>query len=168
VGFNYQEARYVLMNMSPVAIGGDYIYESCRLAALIMIMAIDSQRPFGQIETPLLNELKLAIQKTDIDDYWGMMAGVLFWIALVGCASALGKPQQPFFHSLIQRGELAFSYKGLVFQGSTIAAHKFQRMHIMLKDGEAQSALQPWPDTHYSAFSISAYQLSMAKGERRR
>jgi len=47
----------------------DYIYESCRLAALLMIAALDARVPFAELDTPLVGQLKSAMQKTAIGDY---------------------------------------------------------------------------------------------------
>jgi len=141
IDVDYEKTRADLLSMPPVTTGGDYIYESCRLAALLMIQANDAQIPFAKLEVPLIKQLKSALQKTDIGDFWGTMAGVLFWVGLVGCTSAQGKPQHPFMNSIMLRGELAFTFKGIVFEGATIAAYKFQRIHMMLVNSEAHNSL---------------------------
>jgi hypothetical protein len=52
------------------AIYGDHFFESCRLAALLMIEAIDADTPFVNLKTSLVSRLKTAMQK---NRYWKLL-----------------------------------------------------------------------------------------------
>lgn len=71
-------------------VSNDWVYESCRLAALIYCQIFCDRFPLSSTEAtifsymPLVHSLRDAIEKTDISDCWGDMAGVLFWCTLVG------------------------------------------------------------------------------------
>lgn len=67
-------------------------YEACRLAAVIYATAIHRGVPLSvaatQATTPLIPQLKAALESSGIGDCWGGMVGMLFWTALVGGAAA--------------------------------------------------------------------------------
>lgn len=78
---------------------GDWKYESCRLAAVIYTTAIAQRVPFSAAPllastTSLVSKLKAALERSDLSDCWGDMAGVLLWIALVGGAAAKNLPKE--------------------------------------------------------------------------
>jgi hypothetical protein len=147
VEFDYETIRTDLVGMPSATtatqkqVYGDYIYESCRLAALAMIEAIDARTPFVNIGIPIVDRLKSALQKTDIGHYWGNMSGVLFWISMVGMAAAIGKPQHCFMSSVLARGDHELAYGNTVFEGATIAAYRFERIHLRLIDSETHGHL---------------------------
>lgn len=69
---------------------GDFIYEACRIAAVILERALFQTVSFsaavnGTMCTALL---KRAVQKTNTEECWGDMAGVLLWVTLVGASAA--------------------------------------------------------------------------------
>jgi hypothetical protein len=119
----------------------DYIFESCRLASMIMITALDTGTPFVDLNGSLGEELKLALEKTDIGGYWGSMSGVLFWIAMVGSAATFGKPQHSFMNSVLVRGDHELTYRNSMFEAATLAAYKFQRLHRQIILGVPQPDL---------------------------
>jgi hypothetical protein len=92
---------------------GDWIYEACRIAALIYTIAITMGIPFsaaadpsysGSLETmttsfdqnsdkrayrtPLTEALYEALQRSDTSNIWNDMSGVLYWVSVVGAAAA--------------------------------------------------------------------------------
>lgn len=119
----------------------DYIFESCRLASMIMITALDNGTPFFDLNDSLGEKLKLALERTDIGSYWGSMSGVLFWIAMVGSATTFGKPQHSFMNSVLVRGDHELTYRNSIFEAATLAAYKFQRLHLQIILGEPQPDL---------------------------
>jgi predicted RNA-binding Zn-ribbon protein involved in translation (DUF1610 family) len=71
-----------------IAVTGNWVYESCRLAAYIYgyQLCAPAANDFVNI-SPLISvvhNLQSALAKSDISDCWGDMAGVLLWCALVG------------------------------------------------------------------------------------
>jgi hypothetical protein len=114
---------------------GDYVYECCRLAAVMMMRAIDTTTPFRDLHTDMVSELKAAMQKTDIGNTWGQMSGVLFWIALVGSSAAIGKPQHSYMDSVLRRLIYELTYKNPIFEVVTIATWNFIRIQSILGNG---------------------------------
>ena len=83
----------------------DWVYECCRIAAIIYTAAIayrvpfsiattviqaldDSARHVSHPSSDLVDALYRAYNKSDVGDLWGAMSGVLFWVTLVGAAAA--------------------------------------------------------------------------------
>lgn len=93
---------------------GDWVYEACRIAAVIHTEAIVELEPFSKIGDPryssgslsntgwtstyrttrpspsksLPEKLSEALGKTDCANIWSDMAGVLYWVCVVGAAAA--------------------------------------------------------------------------------
>lgn len=72
----------------------NWVYESCRLTALIYchMLCQRSQLPIAisfPLNSALVHDLHMALAKTDTSDCWGDMAGVLYWCTLVGGAAML-------------------------------------------------------------------------------
>ncbi|KAF2707896.1 hypothetical protein K504DRAFT_383318 [Pleomassaria siparia CBS 279.74] len=80
----------------------DWVYESCRIAALIYCRSIVQQVPLADsanvIHAPspdtnilgitVIQALHNALNKTDTRSCWGDMSGVFFWVCLVGGAGS--------------------------------------------------------------------------------
>lgn len=79
----------------------DWIYESCRIAALIYCRSIVQGMPLAQSAnvvyaqssgsregTTVIAALHHAIEKTDRSSYWGPLCGVLLWVNYVGGAAS--------------------------------------------------------------------------------
>jgi hypothetical protein len=85
---------------------GDWVYEACRIAALIYTIAIIGMVPFSTAVFPagqfiqtrsgtqlrLVEDLYAALQQCNMDDAWGDMGGVLYWVTSVGAAAARVDP----------------------------------------------------------------------------
>jgi hypothetical protein len=86
-------------------ISNDWIYEACRITALIYTAAILWRVPFStaagpshttmlcepaQTGTPprLVQALYETLERSDVSEVWNDMAGVLYWISTVGAAAA--------------------------------------------------------------------------------
>ncbi|KZM25172.1 hypothetical protein ST47_g3671 [Ascochyta rabiei] len=96
-----------------VLVSGDWIYEACRITALIYTAAIVMGVPFsvaadpncvdlfdtptyfsrrdscaGSHRTPLTEALHETLQRTDTNNLWKNMSGALYWVSAVGAAAA--------------------------------------------------------------------------------
>jgi hypothetical protein len=89
----------------------DWVYESCRLAALIYCRSIVHGSSLAEsaatmyanadqevTNMTLLSALHAAIMQTDTRDCWGEMRGVFLWVCLVGGAAAWPRPR---FNSVV-------------------------------------------------------------------
>ena len=80
----------------------DWVYECCRLAALIYCRSIVQGVPFSDSTNvlygrssgtdtshmTLISALRSALEHTERRDFWGDLRGVLFWVTLVGGAAS--------------------------------------------------------------------------------
>jgi len=96
-----------------LATSRDWVYEACRIAALIYTASIVFRLPFSVTADPrrnplvfeaefcsradagrslrttrLSNALYEALNRTDVNNVWGNMSGVLYWVCAVGAAAA--------------------------------------------------------------------------------
>lgn len=56
----------------------DFIYECCRITALLQMSMLGG--PCLTDIRPLVTQLKEALKKTELVDYWGNMIGLLWWV----------------------------------------------------------------------------------------
>ena len=56
----------------------DFIYECCRLTALLQMSMIEDHRVIDA--RSIVTQLKEALKKTELADHWGNMLGVLWWV----------------------------------------------------------------------------------------
>jgi hypothetical protein len=115
------------------------VNESCRLAALMTVAALETNTPFRDLDIQMVDDLKNALQKTDIGSNWGKMSGVLFWIALLGSSAATGKPQHRYMDGALRRVMYELTYKYPLFEAVSLAALNFMRLqeiiHARPRDG---------------------------------
>ncbi|KAF2269056.1 hypothetical protein CC78DRAFT_336276 [Lojkania enalia] len=96
-----------------LTVTNDWVYEACRLAAIIYTSAITMRVPFSVAaqhghsailssgsspaspqlgdhpdSSDLIAALYEALRRTNTDEIWGPMSGVLYWAAMVGAAAA--------------------------------------------------------------------------------
>jgi hypothetical protein len=88
-----------------IFITGDWVYEACRIAAIIYTTAIDICVPFSvaannisstarrATRTPKTQSVSVelllkALGRTDMANVWKNMSGVLYWVCAVGAAAA--------------------------------------------------------------------------------
>jgi hypothetical protein len=69
---------------------GDWIYESCRLASLILLSAISTPHAMKSSPAYLKEALLQALKHTDLGDNWGDMMGVLCFVSMIGMATSGG------------------------------------------------------------------------------
>jgi hypothetical protein len=112
------EIRYRLLRLPSASIPNhpdscDWVYEACRLTAMIYTASIIHRSPFSVVADPSCNpfdakagaskepeygqvslanhlseELMWALDRTDLANVWSGMAGVLYWVCTVGAAAA--------------------------------------------------------------------------------
>lgn len=113
---------------------GDWTYEACRIVALIYSRGISkrvrfsdvakmyrrsstfafySDRPYAyNAETQSLPaQLKAALLKSDLSDCWGDMAGVLFWVALIGAAAAKEEKERKWLRAIAVRCTVVLAFE---------------------------------------------------------
>ena len=96
-----------------IPLTGDWVYESCRIAAIIYTSAMILRVPFSEAASPgrspiladmasftnssagghllstrLAHALYETLERTNLAESWGSMGGVLYWVAAVGAAAA--------------------------------------------------------------------------------
>ncbi|KAF2016776.1 hypothetical protein BU24DRAFT_409847 [Aaosphaeria arxii CBS 175.79] len=90
------------------SVSNDWVYESCRIAAIIYASAIISRVPFSQAADPgraivlsnanmaanghlmhrrLTEALYEVVERSNMESIWGNMAGTLYWVTAVGAAA---------------------------------------------------------------------------------
>ncbi|KAF2683085.1 hypothetical protein K458DRAFT_50432 [Lentithecium fluviatile CBS 122367] len=94
--------RILVSRSTEDSVAPDWIYECCRLAALIYCRSIVQGVPLSESanvlharsssvdasDTNLISALHNALEHTDRREYWGDMCGVLLWVCLVGGAAS--------------------------------------------------------------------------------
>lgn len=132
----YEAAKSALDTFLLVENGGithvDYVYECCRLAALMMVCAVDTGISFSEVDNTLVDQLKSTMQKTDIGNTWGQMSGVLWWVCLIGASAAtIGKPQHSYIDTVLRQTMHVLTYKSPLFEASTIATMNFIKLKAL-------------------------------------
>jgi hypothetical protein len=62
---------------------------------------------------------------------------------MVRSAVAVGKPEHCFMNTVLVRGDHDLAYRNTPFEGATIAAYNFQRIHMYLQCGAAEKDRPP-------------------------
>lgn len=102
--------RLLLRPSSTEDLTTDWVYESCRLAALIYCRSIVQGVPLTDSANVLhagnpganilgitaIQALHNALNNTDKRNYWGDMSGVFFWVCLVGGAGSWSSTQSVY------------------------------------------------------------------------
>jgi len=71
-------------------IKGNHVYEACRIAAVIFQRACYMRVSLSSAvtNTNYIPELIAALKRTNLEARWGDMAGVLFWVTMIGASAA--------------------------------------------------------------------------------
>jgi len=99
--------RLLVSHSTENHIAPDWVYECCRLAALIYCRSIVQGLPLfdsanvlharspgaGASHITLISALHNALEHTDKREFWGDLCGVLLWVLLVGGAASWPSPQ---------------------------------------------------------------------------
>jgi hypothetical protein len=132
----------------------DWVYEACRIAAVIYTRAITGLEPFSKVgecshsnasfnsvdsasgrsttclpsTQSLPEELFEALRKTDLENVWKDTAGVLYWVCAVGAAAARTPDGINNIDSTIPDPPQSYS----VWVRRNLAKHAFRTMAILV------------------------------------
>ncbi|TGO72136.1 hypothetical protein BELL_0490g00130 [Botrytis elliptica] len=138
---NYQSrlsaALYFLqpctVKMGPSNLTSQYwIFECCRLATLIMFQAIKTCTPLPSSDEYLTSAMICAIERTDVDETWGDVLGILYWVSIIACASSQGRSDPGILDSRLGRTIFKIASSVQNFEYATGPAQKFAQMQMVL------------------------------------
>lgn len=127
-------AELTLITNPKVIVSGDSIYEACRLTAVLVLSAMERQKPFRSLDgmNTTWDALQRAMQHTDVGNNWGPMVSVLLWVSLVAASAHENNPHFRFFDSVARRITVHITYHSDV--GSVaVATQRFRRIQIILE-----------------------------------
>ncbi|EXJ69871.1 uncharacterized protein A1O5_06944 [Cladophialophora psammophila CBS 110553] len=90
----------------------DYVYEACRLTSVLLIRSVESNRHWRFVAkgTSILQDIRDALHKTDLDNLWDKDIGLLYYVVLVFHSATFGTPHYLFGHILQTRIHFAVTY----------------------------------------------------------
>jgi len=89
------------MNPNDSKYSGNYIYESCRIAALIYSSAIVTRKPISQVcSTAQLQDLWSKMWIVSLSE-WKMIPGIFLWIVLVACPCSQDRLQRMWLKKMV-------------------------------------------------------------------
>lgn len=113
----------------------DYIYESCRLTALIMLNALRCHQPLAMATSRTMTAVLVeTLKHTDVPGNWSDMRGVLYWISLVGVSAAFEKSEHPYFDSMLGRVQFELCFLAKDPRASVRPAQMFAKVHQRIKE----------------------------------
>lgn len=122
-------------------ITNDYIYESCRIASLIIVRVIDTSLPIIEAvkgtDLPVL--IKAALKRTDIVNAWGDMNGCLFWASTVGAAAARQTSDWPYLAGVFVRLMFEMAYRNWCWAAAVSPVKKFTWLQVTCMSGRIAS-----------------------------
>lgn len=116
-------------------ITGDWIYESCRLTAIIFERACYKRQPLSAavVGTNLMPQLQAALQKTDLEERWGDMTGVLFWCAMIGATAGHCSTERRWFVGVATRVTILHAFETGIW--IVAALHKLTELQRWWNEG---------------------------------
>jgi hypothetical protein len=112
---------------------GDWIFESCRVAALIILQAVEQTTPLASCNPLLAESLVQALEKTDIGGIWGDMLGVLYWVLIIGLASTQKSVGHRLLSSTMTRAMFKIAFTVPHFDYALGPIQRFAMMQAALK-----------------------------------
>jgi len=112
---------------------GDWIFESCRITALIILQAIETDKPFPSSNPSLTLSLAQVLGKSDIGDNWGDMLGVLYWVSIIGLAAAQENAGHRLLGSTLSRVMFEMAFTVPNFECALRPIQRFACMQAALK-----------------------------------
>ena len=119
---------------------GKWIFECCRLTAMIMLNAIETAQPLASSDSASTLGLVGALEKTDIGGNWGEVSGLLYWISMIGSASSQGRPGHRLLDSSLGRIMCEIAFTASDFGSAVEPLRQFSRFQIAMKK-RSQAAL---------------------------
>ncbi|KAF7956017.1 hypothetical protein EAE96_004938 [Botrytis aclada] len=109
-----------------------WIFESCRLATLIIFQAMKTCTPLPASDEHLTSAMICAIARTDVDETWGDVLGILYWVSIIACASSQGRSDPGILDSRLGRTIFKIASSVQNFEYATGPAQKFAQMQMAL------------------------------------
>lgn len=125
----------------------DYIYESCRLTSLIILNAIMKSQRLAEADCSMTLKLVNALGHTDVASNWSDMLGVLYWIALVGTAATIGKPEFAYMSSTLGSATFELCYTTKDPRAAVRPVQVFSRLHALIRSGVLST--EGFPNVRY-------------------
>ena len=113
----------------------DHIYESCRLTNLIVLNAIMKSQQLAEADCSITSKLAKTLGHTDVTSNWSDMLGVLYWIALVGTAATIGKPEFVYMSSILGSATFELCYTTKDPRTAIRPVQVFSRLHSLIRSG---------------------------------
>ncbi|OAL38004.1 hypothetical protein AYO20_02837 [Fonsecaea nubica] len=90
----------------------DHVYEACRLTSVLLIRSVESNRHWRSVArgTSILEEIRDALQKTDLDNLWDKEIGLLYYVVLIFHSATFNTPHYLLGHILQIRVHFALTY----------------------------------------------------------
>jgi hypothetical protein len=115
---------------------GDYIYESCRQASLIMLHAIKTSQGLAEADYSMIRKLLTALSYTDIARYWLDMRGDLSWISLVGLAACTRRPEFSYMSPTFADIAVEVCVRGKSFRETLMPVTVFTKVQSIIRSGK--------------------------------
>ncbi|KIX99443.1 uncharacterized protein Z520_05019 [Fonsecaea multimorphosa CBS 102226] len=90
----------------------DHVYEACRLVSVLLIRSVESNRHWRSVArgTSILQDIRDALQKTDLDNLWDKEIGLLYYVVLIFHTATFDTPYYLLSHGLCTRVHFAVTY----------------------------------------------------------
>lgn len=111
----------------------NWVFECCRLAVVIMLIAIETAQLLTSSDSVLTLDLVRAIEKTDIGDNWGELSGVLYWVSMIGSASSYTRPGHRLLDSTLGRTMSKLAFTTSDFSSAVEPIRQFSRLQRALQ-----------------------------------
>ncbi|TGO19971.1 hypothetical protein BPAE_0327g00140 [Botrytis paeoniae] len=109
-----------------------WIFECCRLATLIIFQAMETCTPLPSSDEYLTSAMICAIERTDVDETWGDVLGILYWVSIIACASSQGRSDPGILDSRLGRTIFKIASSVQNFEYAIWPAQKFAQMQMVL------------------------------------
>ncbi|TEY79916.1 hypothetical protein BOTCAL_0040g00330 [Botryotinia calthae] len=109
-----------------------WIFECCRLATLIIFQAMEACTPLPSSDDYLTSAMICAIERTDIDEDWEDMLGILYWVSIIACASSQGRSGHGIPDSRLGRTIYRIASSVHHFEYATGPTQKFAQLQMVL------------------------------------
>ncbi|KAJ9617266.1 hypothetical protein H2200_000987 [Cladophialophora chaetospira] len=98
--------------VSNLPCSNDYVYEACRLASVLLIRSVYSNRHWKYVAagTSILSKIREALQNTALDGLWEKNIGLLYFVVLIFHSAAFGTPDYIYGHVLQGRIHFELTY----------------------------------------------------------
>ncbi|TGO83017.1 hypothetical protein BPOR_0718g00060 [Botrytis porri] len=109
-----------------------WVFECCRLATLIIFQAMETCTPLPSSDEYLTSAMICAIERTDLDETWGDVLGILYWVSIIACASNQGRSDHGILDSRLGRTIYKIASSVQNFEYATGPAQKFAQVQMAL------------------------------------